>query len=273
MIRSIIFAWVALVIFGQQAFSQELVTLKGELVQGGIILGKVPGGTKVSLNGTQIRVSVDGNFVFGFGRDAEGPALLRIQNPNGTVETRELAIKKRTYNIQKIEGVASKYVSPPKEVSDRISRDAEMVAIARTSDFENPMYAGGFVWPAKGRLSGFYGSQRVFNGVPKRPHFGVDVAAPIGTPITAPAEGIVTLAEPDLYYSGGTVILDHGQGLSSSFLHMDSVTVKVGDLLQQGDQLGTMGEKGRVTGPHLDWRMNWFKERVDPQTLVVGTPN
>ncbi len=250
------------------AFADESYSIRGEFIQGGIIIGKAPSGTKVFLNRETIQVSKQGDFVFGFGRDAEGVVELSIQKPTGETQTRNYEIKKRDYAIQRIEGVAQKYVSPPKEVADRISRDAAIVAKARTSNFDEPMYATGFIWPAQGRISGVYGSQRVFNGVPKRPHFGVDVAAPVGTPIAAPAPGIVTLAEPDLYYSGGTVILDHGHGLSSTFLHMDSVTVKIGDFLEQGDQLGTLGATGRVTGPHLDWRMNWFKERVDPETLV-----
>ncbi|KLN62334.1 peptidase [Kiloniella spongiae] len=258
------------VIFGMvsAAFAEENVSLRGEFIQGGIIIGKVPSGTKVFLNKEAIKVSEQGDFVFGFGRDAEGSVELSVHAPNGDTQIENYEIKKRDYAIQRIEGVAQKYVSPPKEVANRISRDATDVAKARTSNFDEPMYASGFIWPAQGRISGVYGSQRVFNGVPKRPHFGVDVAAPVGTPITAPAPGIVTLAEPDLYYSGGTVILDHGHGLSSTFLHMNSVTVRVGDFLDQGDQLGTLGATGRVTGPHLDWRMNWFKERVDPETLV-----
>ncbi len=273
MTRLFLISFLTLVLIGKSAVSQEDVSLAGDLIQGGVIIGKVGPGTGVSLDGVLLKVSEEGNFVFGFGRDAEGPALLLIQRSDGSRISRELTIKKRIYKIQKIEGVAKKYVSPPKEVSERISRDAERVAEARTSNFDTPMYAKGFTWPATGRISGVYGSQRVFNGVPKRPHFGVDVAAPVGTSITAPAEGVVTLADPDLYYSGGTVILDHGHGLSSTFLHMKSVTVKVGDLLQQGDQLGTLGATGRVTGPHLDWRMNWFKKRVDPQTLVGPMPN
>ncbi|WP_218044128.1 M23 family metallopeptidase [Kiloniella majae] len=250
------------------AFADGSYSLRGEFIQGGIIIGKAPSGTKVFLNKEAIKVSEQGDFVFGFGRDVEGQVEVSIHKPDGDILTENYEIKKRDYAIQRIEGVAQKYVSPPKEVADRISRDATIVAKARTSNFDEPMYASGFIWPAQGRISGVYGSQRVFNGVPKRPHFGVDVAAPVGTPIAAPAPGIVTLAEPDLYYSGGTVILDHGHGLSSTFLHMDSVTVEVGDYLNQGEKLGTLGATGRVTGPHLDWRMNWFKERVDPETLV-----
>ncbi|WP_421782873.1 M23 family metallopeptidase [Kiloniella litopenaei] len=254
-------------------FAEDNVSLQGKFIQGGIIIGKAPGGSKIFLNQEAIKLSQQGDFVFGFGRDAEGIVELSIQTPDGKTQTRNYEIKKRDYAIQRIEGVAQKYVSPPKEVADRISRDAQIVAKARTEDFDEPMYAKGFIWPAHGRISGVYGSQRVFNGVPKRPHFGVDVAAPVGTPVIAPAPGIVTLAEPDLYYSGGTIILDHGHGLSSTFLHMDSVTVKVGDYLAQGEKLGTLGATGRVTGPHLDWRMNWFKERVDPETLVGPMPN
>ncbi|WP_218044795.1 M23 family metallopeptidase [Kiloniella majae] len=254
------------------AFADGSYSLWGEFIQGGIIIGKAPSGTKVFLNKEAIKVSEQGDFVFGFGRDVEGQVEVSIHKPDGDILTENYEIKKRDYAIQRIEGVAQKYVSPPKEVADRISRDATIVAKARTSNFDEPMYASGFIWPAQGRISGVYGSQRVFNGVPKRPHFGVDVAAPVGTPIAAPAPGIVTLAEPDLYYSGGTVILDHGHGLSSTFLHMDSVTVDVGDFLNQGEKLGTLGATGRVTGPHLDWRMNWFKERVDPETLVGPMP-
>ncbi|WP_254055050.1 M23 family metallopeptidase [Kiloniella sp. EL199] len=254
------------------AFSDENYSIQGEFIQGGIIIGKVPSGTKVFLNTEVLKVSEQGDFVFGFGRDTEGSVELSVHEPNGDIHVENYKIKKRDYAIQRIEGVAQKYVLPPKEVSDRISRDAAIVAKARTSNFDEPMYAKGFIWPAKGRISGVYGSQRVFNGVPKRPHYGVDVAAPVGTPVVAPAPGIVTLAEPDLYYSGGTIILDHGHGLSSTFLHMDSVSVKVGDFLAQGGLLGTVGATGRVTGPHLDWRMNWFKERVDPETLVGPMP-
>ncbi|MEH6629976.1 MAG: M23 family metallopeptidase [Halopseudomonas aestusnigri] len=272
MIKSLFATFFLIFFLGQSASAEGVVSLKGEFVQGGIIFGQAPSGAEITLDGQRVKTSQDGHFVFGFGRDAEGPVVLIISTPDGTVEKRELILTKRDYKIQRIEGVAQKYVSPPKEVSERISRDAKLVAEARTSNFDEPMFARGFVWPALGRISGVYGSQRVFNGVPKRPHFGVDVAAPVGTPIKAPAQGIVTLAHPDLYYSGGTVILDHGHGLSSTFLHMKSVTVKVGDLLQQGDQLGSLGATGRVTGPHLDWRMNWFKERVDPQTLVEPMP-
>jgi murein DD-endopeptidase MepM/ murein hydrolase activator NlpD len=130
----------------------------------------------------------------------------------------------------------------------------------------------GFVWPAQGPISGVYGSQRFYNGEPRNPHYGVDVAVPKGTPVHAPAAGVVTLAEPDLYFSGGTVILDHGYRLSSTFLHMSEVSVQVGDELQAGDLIGAVGSTGRATGPHLDWRMNWRQQRIDPQLLAPPMP-
>lgn len=248
------------------------VQLHGAFEQGGVIIGKVPAGSKVSLDGQALRVSPDGDIVFGFGRDHGDSATLVVEKQDGSREERQLSIAARDYDIQRIEGVEQKYVAPPAEVLARIRRENAEIARVRAIDHPEPLFRNGFIWPAHGPISGVYGSQRVFNGVPKRPHYGVDVAAPVGTPILAPADGVVTLAEPDLYYSGGTVILDHGHGLTSAFLHMDSVTVKVGDRLKQGDQLGTLGAKGRVTGPHLDWRMNWFKQRVDPQTLVGAMP-
>ena len=171
-----------------------------------------------------------------------------------------------------MDGVPQNTVTPPPELTERIRREANMVAVARKRrDLRND-WASGFIWPAQGRLSGFYGSQRVLNGVPKRPHYGLDVAAPEGTPVIAPAAGVVTLAEADLFYSGGTIIIDHGHGLSSSFLHMSAVTVSSGQRVEQGDTIGAIGASGRASGPHLDWRMNWLNQRIDPQFLVPAMP-
>ena len=155
---------------------------------------------------------------------------------------------------------------------DRIKNDNRIVALARKRNDARTDFDKGFIWPVKGRITGVYGSQRVFNGVPKRPHFGIDIAAPTGTKVLAPAGGIVTLAEDDLYYSGGTLIIDHGHGLSSTFIHLHKNLVKVGDRVEQGDAVAEVGATGRVTGPHLDWRMNWFKHRIDPELLVKHLP-
>ena len=147
-----------------------------------------------------------------------------------------------------------------------------MVASARARRDQRTDYAAPFAWPARGRISGVYGSQRILNGEPRRPHFGVDVAAPTGTPVYAPAPGIVTLAHEDMYFSGGTLIIDHGHGLSSSFLHLSEILVEAGTYVSRGDLIARIGATGRASGPHLDWRMNWLDRRVDPQRLVKGLP-
>lgn len=247
-------------------------TLSGDFVQGGLVQGKTMAGSRVALDGTPVRVSADGVFIFGFHRDAPKTAVLEITAPDGALDRRMLEVAAREYAIQRIDGLPLKMVTPPPETLARIRREIAEIKAARSRDRPETGFLSGFVWPANGRISGVYGSQRILNGEPRRPHFGVDVAAPVGTPVVAPADGVVTLAVTDHYYTGGTIILDHGHGLSSSFLHMDSVTVKTGDRLRQGDPMGTIGATGRSTGPHLDWRMNWFDRRLDPALLVPPMP-
>lgn len=244
------------------------ITLKGELTQGSLIRGKLPAGSQVWLNDKAVKISTDGHFAFGFGRDAELTHQLSWQDPQGQKQQKSLTLSKRTYQEQKIEGVASKYVSPPKEVLDRITQDNIQIGKARATDSTHLFFTQDFIWPAEGPISGVYGSRRVFNGVPKRPHYGVDVAAPTGTPVVAPADGVITLFVPDMYYSGGTMIIDHGFGVSSTFIHLSKGHVKAGDKVKQGDLVAEIGATGRVTGAHLDWRINWFKERLDPALLV-----
>ncbi len=246
--------------------------LDGQLRQGGLVFGATEPGATVRLDARNVRVSPSGRFLLGFGRDAPGEAQLTVTFPDGVTERRTLAIEKRTYDVQKIDGLPKDMVAPPDDVLARIRAENERIAKVRAVDRPEALFESGFVWPAKGRISGIYGSQRVLNGTPKRPHFGVDVAAPVGTPVTAPADGVVVLAERDLYYTGGTVFLDHGHGLTSAFLHMKDVLVKVGVRVRQGDPIGTLGATGRATGPHLDWRMNWFDQRLDPQPLAGPMP-
>jgi murein DD-endopeptidase MepM/ murein hydrolase activator NlpD len=242
--------------------------LKGEMTQGSLIRGQVPVGHQVWLNDIPLKISAEGYFAFGFGRDAKLTQQLRWLDNKGEQHIKLLKLQVRTYNIQKIEGIPNQYVSPPKAVSDRIKQDNQQVANARTVDDERSDFYQDFIWPAAGPISGVYGSRRVFNGTPKRPHFGVDVASPTGTPVYAPADGIVTLFVADMYYSGGTMIIDHGHGVSSTFLHLSKGHVKAGTTIKQGDLVAEIGATGRATGAHLDWRINWFKERLDPALLV-----
>lgn len=248
------------------------LTLDGDRVQGGLMLGRTDPGTAVTFGGRAIRVSPDGHFVIGFTRDATLSATLELRAPDGAVRTEKIAVKKRSYKVQRIDGLPPKMVTPPKSVLDRIKRENRMIRKARGRDTGETLYLSGWVWPSTGRISGVYGSQRILNGKPRQPHYGIDIAAPAGTPVVAPSDGIVSLAETDLYYTGGTIILDHGHGLSSAFLHMKDVTVQVGQRVRQGETIGTVGSTGRSTGAHLDWRINLFDARIDPALLVPPMP-
>ncbi|MEQ8355465.1 MAG: M23 family metallopeptidase [Kiloniellaceae bacterium] len=245
------------------------VTLEGVFTQGGLVFGRALPGSTASLNGESLRMTPDGRFIFGFGRDAAPKAALTVTEPDGTVVTRELKIEQRAYDIQRIDGIKKDYVTPPEDVLARIRADSAAVATARETDRAETDFDSGFAWPVLGPISGVYGSQRIFNGEPRQPHYGVDVAGPVGTPVRAPADGVVTLAHPDMYFSGATLIIDHGYGLSSSFLHLEEIQVEVGQVVRQGQVVALMGKSGRVTGSHLDWRMNWRDRRLDP-VLVVG---
>jgi hypothetical protein len=242
--------------------------LEGDFTQGGLVIGSTDPNNRVFLDDKWIRLGPKGQFLFGFTRDAGAEAVLEVRGPDGAVERLVLQIAPREYNIQRIDGLPRKMVTPPTALLTRIRRENAAIRVARMHDTPIPYFESGFIWPAEGRISGVYGSQRILNGKPRRPHYGIDVAGPVGTPVIAPADGVVRLAERDLYYSGGTVILDHGHGLSSAFLHMHEVHVRVGDILRQGDPIGSIGATGRVTGPHLDWRINWFDQRLDAGLLV-----
>ncbi len=255
--------------YAEQMTLDRDVRLQGDFIQGGLVIGQVPPGSQVFFAQKAIRVSPQGDFIIGFNRDEPRQVSLKVITPDKQTIATELAIKKRDYKIQRIDGLPKGKVTPRKpEVLARIRKEAAAASSARKLDDERPDFLQTFIWPTHGRISGVYGSQRVLNGKPRRPHFGVDVAAPTGTEVVAPASGIITLAYPDMFFSGGTIILDHGHGLSSSFLHLSKLLVKTGDVVKQGDVIARVGATGRVTGAHLDWRMNLFKRRVDPQLLV-----
>ncbi len=248
------------------------LSLDGDFTQGGLVYGTTEPGARVSFRGRDMRVSAAGAFLIGFGRDDEGPFELSVHHPDGSHTRRSIEIAGRDYAVQRIDGLPPKMVTPPPETLARIRRENGWIAKVRARDTAEPFFVSGFVWPATGPISGVYGSRRILNGEPRRPHFGVDVAAPAGSPVVAPSPGIVALAEKDLYYTGGTVMIDHGHGLTSVFSHMSAVLVRVGERIKQGVLIGRIGATGRVTGPHLDWRVNLFKTRLDPQRLVPPMP-
>ncbi|MDH3991749.1 MAG: M23 family metallopeptidase [Gammaproteobacteria bacterium] len=264
----------ALLLAPCMAAAAQCVSLQGQLVQGGLVWGQAAPGSRVTLDKTPLDVLADGTFIAGFGRDAAPGAELVVTEQGGC--TQALQIARREYNIQRVEGVPQETVTPPPEQLERIRRERELVRNAKIQTLRRPdllqAALAGFQWPAVGPISGVYGSQRVYNGEPRSPHYGVDVAMPTGTPVLAPAAGVITLAEPDLFYSGGTIILDHGYRLSSSFLHLSKVSVEVGQEVRAGDVIGEIGASGRATGPHLDWRMSWRSQRIDPQLLAPPMP-
>lgn len=195
-----------------------------------------------------------------------------MRYPDGTRESRELNVQARTYETQRINGLPSRMVTPSEEALKRIRRENTWIAAVRRLDTDQPHYRTGFAWPVIGTVTGIYGSRRILNGEPRRPHYGIDIAADRGTPVRSPADGVIALAEDDLYFTGGTVMIDHGYGITSVLSHLETLDASVGQSVRQGEVIGTVGSTGRVTGPHLDWRVNWFEVRLDPALLVPAMP-
>lgn len=244
------------------------VTWEGQWVQGGLIIGHTEPGSRVWFKDRELRLTIGGRFVLGLHRDEASPVRFRLRTPDGEEHRFARTVKSREYDIQRIDGIDQSKVTPPPETLKRIRAEGAQVRKARGADSARADFLSRFIWPTVGPISGVFGSQRILNGHPRQPHYGVDVAVPTGTPVVAPAGGVVTLAHPDMYFSGGTLMIDHGHGLSSAFLHLSKILVEVGQVVSQGDPIAEVGATGRVTGAHLDWRVNWFDARVDAQFLV-----
>jgi len=244
------------------------VEFKGKFIQGHFIIGKTESGTKVLIDKKEVRTSDDGYFVFGIGRDRKYDVVITL-NKDGNKQKIVKKILKRKYDIQRIDGLPEEQVTPPEEVYERIKKENKLIGDAKAIDSNLTYFKNKFIVPIKNTIiTGVYGSQRILNGKPKWPHYGLDFAADEGTTIKAMLDGIVTLAEPDLYYTGGTLMFDHGHGISTIYLHMQKLLVKKGQKIKQGDVIGTVGSTGRATGPHLDIRLNWFQTRLDPETVL-----
>lgn len=246
------------------------ISLKGPVEQGAIAVGKTDPRARVTLDGGAIMVSRRGYFAIGFDRDHGPRAKLVVTPPSGKTETKVLKVASRAWDIQRISGIAPRYVTPPDDQIARIKREQALKLASRPRDTDEDWFAGKFIWPAEGPISGIFGSQRIFNGEPRNPHYGVDVAAPSGAPIVAPADGIVRLAEPDMFFEGGLIFIDHGQGVISQMMHMSRIDVKTGQRVRQGEPIGAVGKTGRATGAHLHWGMLWRGAHVDPSLLVGG---
>lgn len=250
------------------SLDNDVLQVRGELTQGSMLVGKTEPGNQVTLNGRSLSVSESGYFVFGLAREADNDHELMVSTVDGEQHQYPLEVASREFDIQRIDGLPQQTVTPDPEIQARVSRENQQIAEARATRSEMTYFTGPFIWPAEGRISGVYGSQRILNGEPRSPHWGLDIAAPTGTPVHAPVNGIVVLAHPDMFMSGGTLIVDHGHGVFSNFLHLHRILVDVGDYVEQGDPIAEIGATGRATGPHLDWRMNWEAMRVDPQLLL-----
>lgn len=247
------------------------IELDGPLVPGGLVVGRVAPGATVTVDGRAVRVSEDGHFLIGFGRDVTATTV-RVAAPDGAIANRTLRLRPRTYDVQRIDGLPPRQVTPDAETLQRIEAEKRLIAEARARDRAAKDFAGGFAWPAVGRVSGVFGSQRILNGEPRAPHLGVDVSAPEGTPVAAAADGVVTLTHDDMFFTGKTVILDHGHGLTSSYVHLSVVAVKPGERVARGQMIGRIGATGRVTGPHLHWGVHLLGVGLDPALLVGPMP-
>jgi len=250
------------------SFKVSAVEFDGKFIQGHFIIGKTEPDTKVKIDKKQVKVTNDGYFAFGISRDRKYDVVITLEK-NGVKEKITKIVQKRKYNIQRIDGLEEKMVTPPEEVYERIKKENKLIAKARAVDTSLDYFKDKFIIPIDDAIiTGVYGSQRILNGKPKWPHYGLDFAQKEGTPVKAMISGTVTLAEPDLYYTGGTLIFDHGHGISTLYMHMNELFVKKGQKVEQGEVIGTLGSTGRATGAHLDVRLNWFDVRLDPATVL-----
>ena len=251
----------------------EALELTGTFRQGGLVTGHLEPGSRVYFGGQRVRLGPDGWFALGLGRQAPRKVPLSWRTPEGAFHQRMLEVTQREYGVQRINGLPQRLVQPDRQALERIREEQARVRQARRGFTQLGAFRKGFNWPVQGPITGVYGTRRVLNGQPRQPHYGVDIAVAGGTPVRAPAGGIVRLAAPDLYFSGGTLILDHGHGVSSTFLHLKRILVREGERVRQGEPIAEAGSTGRSTGAHLDWRVNWYDKRLDPELLAGPMPD
>jgi murein DD-endopeptidase MepM/ murein hydrolase activator NlpD len=258
-----------LLLLSQSLFAQDFfLNLKGKPIQGGLIIAQTNPLSIVHINDKKTQMTEGGYFMFGFGRFDEKPINLSIKYGGETYQS-TIQVTKRKFPTEVINGLPPSKVTPNPDVYAQIKADNVKVAKARSFFEKRTDFLQPFIWPADGRVSGVYGSRRILNGKPKRPHYGMDIANKTGTEVVSPASGIVRMAETGMYYTGGTIIIDHGYGLTTTFMHLSQVNVEVGSRIEQGEKIGEIGMTGRATGPHLDWRLNLGKTRLDPQLIIA----
>ena len=259
---------IIILIFFLFTTSSFATTFKGNFIQGSFILGKTDPGSEVFVDKENIKLTPDGFFAFGLGKDRKYDVVIDVKK-DGINNRIIKKVQKREYNIQRIDGLEEKKVTPPEEFYERIKKENQLIAKARNINSDLAFFTKKFIIPVENAIiTGVYGSQRILNGKPRWPHYGLDFAAKKGTKIKAMLDGTVTLAEPYLFYTGATLIFDHGHGVSTLYMHMQEIFVKKGEKVKQGDIIGTVGSTGRATGDHLDVRLNWFGTRLDPATVL-----
>ena len=262
-------AWVIGAAMPAGAAPTANVVFPDHVAQGAMVIGRVPPDSRVTYAGRSLRVTDYGTVVFGIARDAKGPARVEVRVPGAPAQTVDIRVTAHDWPAQRVDGVPPKTVSPPAEIARRIDAEQGRVAAARQTSDDGLGFAEHFIRPASGPVSGHFGSQRVYNGTPGSAHSGMDIAAAAGTPVVAPASGTVVFVDRDLYLTGGTVLLDHGHGIGSNFLHLSRIDVAKGETVAQGQTLGAVGSSGRATGPHLHWGMTWYNVRIDPEQVLA----
>lgn len=265
-------ATVVILLAWANSVAAEPVELLGRPEQGGIVFGQVEPGTELAIDGRAVSVSDTGRFVFGLDRDAKPTATLSATYPDGTAAAQVVAVASRDWIIERVDGLPQSTVTPDPETVKRIQSEGGMIVAARNRTEPLPFFETGFLQPAQGRISGVFGSQRILNGRPRSPHSGLDIAAPIGTPILATADGVVSLVHDGMILTGKTIMIDHGFGLDSVYIHMSEIKVEEGQRVQQGDEIGAIGMTGRTNGPHLHFGISWYGARMDPQTVMAALP-
>lgn len=267
-------ALLALVLVDDEAAAPEpAISCSGEHRQGGVLVCLTPPGARVLIDEVETRANENGWVILGHDRDAPAETRIRVMSGGETLYDQTYEISPVAYDIQRIEGIPPALVTPPPETLERIRLENVRKGQAHASRWSGDGFSAGFVMPLEGRLTSPYGAQRFYNGEPRRPHYGIDIAGPVGAEVIAPAAGIVTLTDPDMYFEGGLIFIDHGQGFNSVFMHLSDIHVAEGDVVQQGQVIGLVGATGRVTGPHLDWRIRWHGRNVDPFAALAVQPS
>jgi Peptidase family M23 len=245
------------------------VTCQGPFIQGGITICRAPTGSRIQLGMADTATDEEGLFVIGFDRDAPPIEVALVRLPDARIVEYPFEVEQRDYSVSRIDGLPPSQVDTysPKELVE-IEASSDRKRRGDSSRAELSAYRDRFDWPLVGRKTSPFGAQRILNGIEKRPHYGVDVAAPSGTPIRAPAAGVVSLADEDLYFEGAMIVIDHGQGLLSKYLHLSRIDVVVGQRVRRGEPIGAVGSRGRSTGPHLCWRLKWRDRNLDPELLL-----